>query len=68
MMDAEDMQRRADECRALAKTVADALAVEQWLETAEQWDQLARLAQEIDDWLALNAVTEPVAKRVPHLN
>jgi hypothetical protein len=68
MMDAEDMQRRADDCRAIAKTVADTLVVEQWLITAEQWDQLARLAQEIDDWLALKAVTEPVAKRVQHLN
>ena len=68
MMDAEDMHRRADECRALAKTVADALVVEQWLITAEQWDQLARLAQEIDAWLAVRSVTEPVAKRVRQLN
>lgn len=29
MMDAEDMQRRADECRAFATTVADGLVVEQ---------------------------------------
>ena len=67
-MDAEDMRLRANECRALAKTVAEPFAIEQWLITAEQWDQLARLTKEIDVWLTLRAVKEPVAEEARHLN
>jgi hypothetical protein len=48
-MNADEMRRKAAECRQCAKTAVAPVAVDQWLEAAEQWDQLA---QEVDAWRA----------------
>ena len=49
VMDADEMRRKATECRQCAKTAVAPVAVDQWLEAAKQWDQLA---QEVDAWRA----------------
>jgi hypothetical protein len=49
VMDADEMRRKATECRQCAKAAVAPVAVDQWLEAAEQWDQLAR---EVDAWRA----------------
>jgi hypothetical protein len=46
-MDANEMQRKAAACRALADAAIKPAAKAEWLSAAEQWDQLAL---EVDAW------------------
>ena len=58
-LDADEMRRRAAECRLFAKTAVPCAAGDEWLEAAEHWEQLAR---EFEVWQARCAPADRVAK------